>query len=116
MAMLAELPQHSISTRTPWYPRARRFTGPLLRDVLAAAGAQGSTLRLIALNDYSVDMPYEDVQKHDVILAHLLDGQPLSVRHKGPLLVIYPFDSNPELQNSKYYSRAAWQLRTIEVL
>ena len=116
MAMLADLPQHTITTRTPWYPQARRFTGPRLRDVLAAAGAQSSTLRLIALNDYSVDMPFDDAQQHDVILARLLDGQPVAVRDKGPLFIIYPFDSNPELQTAKYYSRAAWQLRTIEVL
>ena len=116
MAMLADLAQHTITTRTPWYPQARRFTGPRLRDVLAAAGAQSSTLRLIALNDYSVDMPFDDAQQHDVILARLLDGQPVAVRDKGPLFIIYPFDSNPELQTAKYYSRAAWQLRTIEVL
>ena len=116
MAMLADLPQQTIHTRTPWYPQTRQFTGPWLRDVLSAVGAQGTTLRLIALNDYRVDMPYDDAQRHDVILARLLDGQPLAVRDKGPLFVIYPFDSNPELKSAKYYSRAAWQLRTIEVL
>jgi hypothetical protein len=115
MPMLAALPQHSFSTRTPWYPQARRFTGPLLRDVLSAAGAQGSTLRLLALNDYRVDMPFEDAQRHDVLLARLLDDQPMPVRDKGPLFVIYPFDAQPELRSAVYYSRSAWQLRTIDV-
>jgi hypothetical protein len=41
MAMLERLPQSSFSTRTPCYPQARRFTGPLLRDRLSAA-APGS--------------------------------------------------------------------------
>jgi hypothetical protein len=48
MPMLAALPQTSFSTRTPWYTQPRRFTGPLLRDVLAAAGAQGQVIRLTA--------------------------------------------------------------------
>ena len=116
MAMLEAMEQQTLLTRTPWFAQARRFTGPLLRDVLALAGAQGNTLRLIALNDYRVDMPMDDVQRHDVLLARLIDDKPLSVRDKGPLFVIYPFDSRPELRSAVYYSRSAWQLRTIEVL
>ena len=115
MAMLAALPQQSFITRTPWYTQPRRFTGPLLRDVLKAAGASGTALRLMALNDYRVDMPFDDTQRHDVLLARLLDEQPMAVRDKGPLFVIYPFDSRPELRSAVYYSRSAWQLRTIEV-
>jgi hypothetical protein len=116
MAMLEALPQASFTTHTPWYAQVRRFTGPLLRDVLAAAGAQGTTLRMTALNDYRVDMPFDDSQRHDVIVARLLDDQPMAVRDKGPLFVIYPFDARPELRSALYYSRSAWQLRTIEVL
>jgi hypothetical protein len=116
MAMLEALPQQTLTTRTPWYAQARRFTGPLLRDVLSAAGAHGATLRLIALNDYQVDMPNDDAQRHDVLVARLLDGQALTVRDKGPLFVIYPFDTRPELRSAVYYSRSAWQLRAIEVL
>jgi hypothetical protein len=115
MPMLEQLPQATFSTRTPWYTQARRFTGPLLRDVLAAAGAQGSVLRLVALNDYRVDMPFDDAQRYDVMLARLLDGRPMAVRDKGPLFVIYPFDTVPELRSATYYSRSAWQLRTIDV-
>ena len=115
MPMLAALPQSSFSTRTPWFARARRFTGPLLRDVLAAAGAQGTTLRLTALNDYRVELPFDDAQRHDVIVARLLDERPMAVRDKGPLFVIYPFDARPELRSAVYYSRSAWQLRTIAV-
>jgi len=115
MAMLERMPQTSFTTRTPWYAHARKFTGPLLRDVLSLAGASGSTLRAVALNDYWVEIPAEDVAQYDVIVARLLDDKPMAVRDKGPLFVIYPFDARPELRNPVYYSRSAWQLRTIEV-
>jgi hypothetical protein len=115
MAMLAGLPQSSFTTRTPWYAAARRFTGPLLRDVLALAGASGSLLKVTALNDYRVDVPWADTQRHDLILARLLDGQPMAVRDKGPLFMIYPFDDQPDLRSAVYYSRSAWQLKTIEI-
>ena len=45
MAMLAGLPQHSFTTHTPWHNGPRKFTGPLLRDVLAASLA----MQLLAL-------------------------------------------------------------------
>jgi len=115
LAMLAALPQVHFSARTPWYAGPRRFTGPLLRDVLAAAGARGSRLRLRALNDYRVDMPWDDAQRHDPIVAHRIDGQLMAVRDKGPLFLIYPFDDRPELRSAVYYNRSAWQLRAIEV-
>jgi len=115
MAMLAALPQHSFSTRTPWYPQARKFTGPLLRDVLAAVGASGQTLRAVALNDYKVELPVEDCQRWPVLLARLLDDQPMAVRDKGPLFIIYPFDSDDALRSERYYSRSAWQLKRLEV-
>jgi hypothetical protein len=115
MPMLERLPQTTFSTHTPWYTQARQFTGPLLRDVLRVAGAQGSLLRARALNDYRVDIPFDDAQRFDLIIARLLDGAPMPVRDKGPLFVVYPFDSEPELRNAVYYSRSAWQLRSIEV-
>ncbi|WP_284616512.1 hypothetical protein [Aquabacterium humicola] len=115
MAMLEKLPQQSYTTRTPWYSQPRKFTGPLLRDVLSAASAQGQALRATALNDYRVDIPFDDVQRFDVLLARLLDDKPMSVRDKGPLFIIYPFDSNATLRKALYYTRCAWQLRSIEV-
>ncbi len=115
MAALARLPQTGFSTNTPWFSQPRKFTGPLLRDVLASAGFHGSQLRLVALNDYRVDLPFDDVLQHDVLLARLMDDKPMAVRDKGPLFVIYPFDQHAELRNAVYYSRCAWQLRAIEV-
>ncbi len=116
MAALAALPQHRFNTRTPWFDKPREFSGPLLRDVLAAAGAQGDTLRLGALNDYRVDMPVSDTRRYDVLLARLLDGRPMRVRDHGPLFLVYPYDQVAGLHNVVFYSRSVWQLRTIELL
>lgn len=115
MAMLERLPQTSFTTATPWFAQARRFTGPLLRDVLREAGAFGTVLHARALNDYRVDIPFADAQRFDVVVARLLDGKPMPVRSRGPLFVIYPFDAEDELRSPIYFSRSAWQLRSIEV-
>jgi hypothetical protein len=116
MDMLAALPQHTFSTKSPWYPEAHKFTGPLLRDVLAAVDAQGKNLRAVALNDYKVDLPVGDALKFNLVLARLMDDKPMSVREKGPLFIIYPFDADETLRNERYYSRSAWQLKAIDVL
>jgi len=115
VAMLEKLPVKSFSTRTPWFPEPRKFTGVLMRDLLAAVGARGQTAKAIALNDYRVDIPLEDARQHDLLVAWLLDDKPMAVRDKGPLVVIYPFDAHPELKTAIKYSRAAWQLKQLDV-
>lgn len=115
MNMLAALPQHSFTTSNPWYKESKKFTGPLLRDVLAAAGAQGSTLKAVALNDFKVEIPLADTRQFPMVLARLMDDQPMLIRDKGPLFIVYPFDTHTELHSARYYSRSAWQLRTLEI-
>ena len=113
--MLAALPQQKLVTHTPWHQGAQTFTGPLLRDVLAQAGASGRTLVAVALNDYRCEIPFEDAQRFDVIVARLMNGEPMRVRDKGPLFIVYPFDSDAQLRSDRYYVRSAWQLRSLLV-
>jgi hypothetical protein len=115
MAMLAELEARSTTTSTPWYDGQKTFAGPLGRALLAAVGAGGTTLKVTALNDYVTEIPIADFNDFPVILATSLDGQAMSVRDKGPIFVIYPFDEKPELNNETYYGRSAWQVKSIEV-
>lgn len=116
MDMLAALPQHQLVTRTPWHAGVQNFTGPLLRDVLAQAGASGQKLVAVALNDYRCEIPVEDAARFPVIVARLNNGEPMRVRDKGPLFIVYPYDSDAQLRSDRYYSRSAWQLRSLQVL
>lgn len=115
MAMLEALPQHRFTTATPWFKERRQFSGPLLREVLAAAGAKGTVLKAIALNSYKIEIPAADAEQFGMLLATRLDGQAMTVREKGPLFIVYPFDDSAELRQERYYARSAWQLRTLEV-
>jgi len=115
MAMLKGLPQKTFTTHTPWDKTPTKFQGPLLRDVLAAAKANGTTIKAVALNDYKTNIPLDDAAKFDVIVAHSMNGQDIPVRTKGPLFIVYPFDSKPELAAQTYYERAAWQLQRMDI-
>ena len=108
-----KLPQHSFVTKTPWYKKPVHFTGPLLRDVLAAAKVKGRVIHAVALDDYQVSIPFSDAAQFDVILAHTMDGETLTAKNKGPLFVVYPYDSKPELQAVRFYERSIWQLKAL---
>ena len=114
-ALLDRFPVHQVTTETPWYDGATTFEGPLLRDVLAAAGADGATMLVVkALNDYSARVPVKDAQLYGVVLARKADGHPMTIRDKGPLFLIYPFDEHPELKSDKFYHRSVWQIHRID--
>lgn len=105
----------AIETSTPWHEGRPRFEGVLLSRVLDKVGATGKTLKVSALNDYAAELPVEDAGRYGPILAFRQDGEPLTVRMKGPLFVIYPFDRDPDLRNETIYTRSVWQVRRIEV-
>lgn len=115
LAMLQKLPQQTFTTMTPWDKKPIKFTGPLLRDVLAAAKASGQTMKAFALNDYQTAIPMDDAMRFDVILAHQMNGEAIPVRTKGPLFIVYPYDSLPELRSTTYYERSAWQLKALVI-
>lgn len=115
MAMLERLPQKSMTTQTPWEKGPTTFSGPLLRDVLAAAKASGTTIKAVALNDYKTSIPVSDTQQYDVLLASRMNGELMPIRTKGPLFIVYPYDTRSELQSTTYYERSAWQLKALAV-
>lgn len=114
-AMLEALAQHTTTATTPWLDGVHDFSGPLGAAILDAVGANGTTLDVIALNDYSAEVPIQDLIDYAVIFATHIDGEQMSVREKGPLFMIYPFDKNPELFNEVYFGRSVWQISQIEV-
>ncbi|MEM9248925.1 MAG: oxidoreductase [Pseudomonadota bacterium] len=113
--MLKERPSAEIVTSTPWTDGTIAFTGVPLADLIDELGIDGGTLRAIALNNYAVEIPVSDAGRGNPIIAYARDGALMSVRDKGPLWVIYPFDEGRALRNEEIQARSIWQLRTIEV-
>ena len=115
LAMLEAMDPQSFETGTIWTEGTSTFTGVPLRRILEAVGAEGEVLTLRALNDYSVEMPSEAVDDNAPLIAYARDGAPLSRRDRGPLWVIYPYDSDAAYRNDTIYTRSVWQLDRIEV-
>lgn len=115
MAMLKQMPAVSIDTATPWFEGVHKLTGVRLADLLKAVGASGNIIEAVALNDYMVDIPVSDAAEDDVIIAYAYDGQPMSVREKGPLWVIYPLTDRPMLNTPEVQAKMIWQLRAMTI-
>lgn len=105
----------TITTATPWTEGPVDFEGVPLSLLLEKAGAEGETATVVALNDYSVDIPTADFDQYGTILAFKRDGEYMAVADQGPFFVVYPFDSDPALQGQPYYGRAVWQVKEITV-
>jgi hypothetical protein len=114
-AMLEALPVVEFTTTTTWTEGPQTFTGVGLHDLIETLGVEDGTLRAAAVNDYAVDIPVEDAVEGGPIVAYLLNGAPMSVRDKGPLWIVYPYDAKREYRSEVIYSRSIWQLERIEV-
>lgn len=115
LPMLEALGMVKISTKTPWYDDVVTFEGVPMDKLMTLVGAKGKTVRAIALNDYVTSIPIDDFAKYGTIMAIKQNGQYMPIRDKGPLFIVYPFDSNADLQTQTYYGRSAWQLAKLIV-
>ena len=114
-AMLEALGTTTMRTSTPWTDGILEFRGVLARDLLESVGADGEVVRASALNDYVIDIPIADFSAYPVLLAFEIDGNPLGVRDKGPLWIVYPLDHYEDLQDRRTMRKMVWQLRELRV-
>ena len=115
LAMLQAMDVQEFTTTTIWTEGEVAFTGAPLAEVLRRLGIESGTLRATAVNDYAVAFPVEDALVERALIAYRMNGEPMSVRDKGPLWIVYRYDSEAKYQSEEYYSRSIWQLDRIIV-
>ena len=115
VARLKALGETQLTTSTIWTDGVHEFTGCRMKDLTDFLGLTSGSFKAVALNDYTVVIPMSDAEADGPILAYAMDGVPMSVRDKGPLWIVYPFDAKPEYRSEVIYTRAIWQLVRFEV-
>lgn len=113
-AMLDALPQAGFTTSTPWTDRPLRFDGVSGNALAEAIGAHGREAVAVALNDYRITIPMSDFGPNGLLIATRVDGQPIPIRARGPLWIVYPYDADAAYRTELFYSRSIWQLRRLE--
>lgn len=107
--------QTTVVTKTPWHKEDTRFTGVSGAALVEYLGIQGEVVEAVALNDYLVEIPVSDLLESGLIFATRANGELMSVREKGPVFVVYPFDTNPSLKSEIIYGRSIWQLVRMNI-
>lgn len=112
---LKALGETGFSTSTVWTDGMHEFKGISLKAMVDYLHVSSGTLQAAALNDYVVDIPVTDAVPEGPIMAFEMDGTALSVRDRGPLWVVYPYDHNGNYRSEVIYTRSIWQLTRIKV-
>jgi len=112
--MLA-LPQTEFRTSTIWTSDVDSYAGPSLAAVLDAAEMPHDDLRIYAINDYNVEFPAGNIAADAPILAIHVNGEPFSIRDKGPIWLLFPFDDNDSYRTEDNFALSVWQLNQIDV-
>jgi hypothetical protein len=113
---LDALDQSDFTTTTIWTDGDIRFSGVSLKHLLESVGAQGKNINMIALNDYQVTMAFDDLEADAPIVATRMNGEPMSVRDKGPYWVVFPYDSHRKYRTEPVYALSIWQLSRLEIV
>ena len=119
-AALQALPKQQIRPTVEYDGKLHSISGPLLTDVLHAAGATKQALHVFlrAIDGYVVPLSLADAAKYRYIVATELDGKPMPLGGLGPLWAVYDADRYPDMMAKSLAERftfCPWGLYHIEL-
>jgi hypothetical protein len=97
LGTLQDMPQETVTADFPKGGELVEFSGPLLADVLAAAGAEGDLVTVQAMDGYAVEVPVAEMVEKGAVVALARDGKPLGIGSFGPTQIVFPRAERPEL-------------------
>ena len=111
-ADLLALPQVEVTADihcvTHWSVLGVQWAGVAAKHLLELAAPQpeGKFVTLYGYDNYTTNLPLAALLDDDVLLAHSVDGEPLSVEHGGPVRLVVP---------KRYFWKSAKWLKAIEI-
>ena len=120
-AALANLPARTIQPTLEYDGKVHALRGPLLEEILKAAGApQDEAVRLLlrAVDGYAAALTMAQVRAQRFIVATHLDGQPMALGGLGPLWAIHDADriaAVAALPLAERFASCPWALYHIGV-
>ncbi len=121
LAALAALGQMTIRPTLEYDAMPHALRGPLLGEVLKAAGADAigqTSLALRAIDGYAPVMTMAELRARRFIVATHIDGVPLAIGGLGPLWAVYDADRIPEMARkpvNERFAQCPWGLYHIGV-
>ena len=115
MADIQALPAAEFTTTTIWTEGEQQFRGVWLSDLMTYLEVSEGTIFFSALNEYMIEITLAEMVPGGPMLAYEWNGIPMSPRDKGPLWIVFPYDSDQKFQSESVYAQSIWQLDRIEV-
>ena len=121
-AALAALPAVTIKPTLEYDAKAHTLSGPLLLDVVkAAGGAPGDNGKLVlrAVDGYAATVTVAQARAQRYIVATHLDGAAMALGGLGPLWAIYDADKVPDMAGKplpERFGACPWALYHIDVV
>jgi len=113
--MLTKMPMIEYQTTTIWTDGVQKFEGVPLKALLKDLATNNSNVKATAVNDYAVSIPLSEINDEAPIVAYKMNGKRMTVRDKGPLWLVYPYDRSSEFRSEIIYSRSIWQLTRLRL-
>lgn len=114
--MLDELPHAEFATSTIWTEKIEVFSGPTLKGLIDFVGGGSGDVIASALNEYSITVPRSLIEDVAPIVANRINGNRFSVREKGPLWIVFPYDKSEQYRTELIYAVSVWQLGKLTVV
>jgi len=114
LAMLEGLGLRRATVAYEGWPRSLEVEGPLLRDVLAAAGAAEGTIVALALDGFATELTPDDLAAEDWIVAIKENGRYLGIGQRGPAWILYA-RRDGKIATAEDEGRWPWAVFLIEV-
>jgi hypothetical protein len=121
-AALTVLPAITIKPTLEYDAKPHTLKGPLLADVVKAAGAPGADstrLMMRAVDGYVAPLTLGDARKYRYIVATHLDGVPMSLGGLGPLWAVYDADRFPDMMAKplgERFGACPWGFYHLEIV
>lgn len=96
---LEDLEMVKINADFPKGGDVHEFEGPLLVDVLKAAGASGDIVTMQALDGYAIEVPLQELEAAGAVLALKRDGEAFSIGGFGPTQIVFPRADRADLSD-----------------
>ncbi len=120
-AAIGALPSVSIRPTLEYDSKPHQLAGPLLMDLLKAAGVKAvdtTKLLLRAVDGYVAAISWAEASRYRFIVATHLDDRPIPLGGLGPLWAVYDADRFPDMTAkplNQRFVRCPWALYHIDV-
>lgn len=104
------------SLKDPFEKEEATFRGVLMRDLLDLwqVDESATTLQILALNDYQIEVPIDLLRDYPVLFALQQNGEYMTADYRGPAILVFPYQDY-EFERPATDSYWIWQIKAIKV-